>query len=135
MNVSEINLAWARRVVADKAWLLHTPTLSIGPAEELFDGVVKVHLSEVNGKPVPSPVLRLATGHALLAEPNSFLELLPREVVFYAKAVDQMTGWVTGAVRFGAEQAIPADKTVTLLIALLRAQLRALETLAQSEAP
>lgn len=127
MTPIEINAAWGRRVVADKAWLLHTPTLAIGPAEEFFDGVNTVHTSDVNDMPVRAPVVKLLTGHALLSEPNKFVELSTKEVAFYQMAVEQMTGWMKGAVEHAAEKGIQGHTVMTLLVSLLQAQLRALQ--------
>lgn len=127
MTPEEVNLAWARRVVADKAWLLHIRTLVIGPAEELFDGVDRVHTGE-NGLPVSAPVIKLLTGHALLASPNTFVELVPREVAFYQLVVEKFAEFMKGAVAHAAARGVPAATAVTLLTSLLQAQLRALET-------
>lgn len=129
MEAQEINAAWARRCVADKQWVLHTRTLAIGIAEELFDGIASVYVSEINGEPVRAPTLRLNTGHVLLAEPNAFVELAPKEVQFYVLATSKLGDWMKGAITVGADQGIRPETGVTLIVALLRAQLHALEAM------
>lgn len=126
-EVREVNTAWGRRVAADKVWLLHTLTLTLGPAEEFFDGVEKVHVSDFNGEPVPSPVIKLATGDVLVAAPNEFIEVGPREVEYYVAASERMRVWMESAVKAAAQREMPAPTAVMLLTSLLRAQLRALE--------
>lgn len=91
-EADDVMFGWAKKCVEDTQWLFHTPTLVVGPAEECFDGVATVYVSEVNGEPVTGPVIKLANGHALMANPNAFIELAPREVEFYRLAVDAIDG-------------------------------------------
>lgn len=127
MNANETMQGWGRKVAEDKQWLLHTPTLVVGPAAEFFDGEATIFISEANGEPVPGPVVKLATGHALVANPNAFVELAPREVAFYRLAVEKFSEFMKGAVTHAAQTGIPGQTSVTLLVSLLQAQLRALE--------
>lgn len=120
-------VAWGRRLVEDKRWLLHVPTLVIGVAEELYDGVEKVYESPMNGLPVTAPVLRLATGHALLVDPTAFVELEDREVAFYVMAVERMGEFLLGTAKIAANMSIPEATAMTLLSSLLRAHLVAIE--------
>jgi len=133
MNADEIKAGWARRVVTDGAWVLHVPTLAIGQATEFFEAGVFV--SDVNGEPVPDSVLKLSSGHALVANPNAFVELTPREVAFFVMATEKFTAFMRSAVEVAAGEGIPEKTTVTLLVSLLRAQQRALETIDGSESP
>jgi len=131
MNADEIKAAWGRRVVADKTWLLHTPTLAIGQAQAFFE--TGAYVSEVNGESVPDAVLRLTTGHAFVVNPNAFVEMTVREVDFFVMATDRFTKFMTGAVEHAAVEGIPASAAVTILVSLLRAQQRALEAMSTKE--
>mgnify|MGYP003403120283 CR=1 FL=1 len=129
----EITLGWANKVVTDKQWLLHMPTLAIGPAEELFDGKVKMFRATEESAPVTSPVVKLLTGHALVANPNAFIELSFRDVEFYKLATRKFTEFMTGAVQVAAEAGVQPRTAVTILITILKTQLRALETIDHTE--
>lgn len=135
MTPEETMAGWARKVVADGQWLLHTATLVVGPATEFFDGIESVYVSEANGEPVPGPVLKLATGHALVANPNAFVEIEPKEVEFYRLATEKLADFMRGAVSVAGGKAIPSRTTVVLLTSLLRAQLVALEMATPGLAP
>lgn len=126
MTPEETAIGWGRRVVADAAWLLHTTTGVVGRAEEFFDGVERVHVSSADGVPVPGSVLRLSTGHALVCNPNAFVELLPEEVRFHALVVDRLEAFFLGAVQVAAEAGVDRTRMLSIITNALAAQLAVL---------
>lgn len=131
MNEEEIVLGWARNVTKKQAWLLHPSTLAIGPVDYLYDGITEKFESIVDGvkKPVDVPVLRLASGHTLIANPNAFVELSEQDVGFYNLAMNRFTDFVTGGVVRASELKVDGPMAITLLRSILTAQLIALETI------
>jgi len=135
MTPEETKRAWARRVFADKAWVLHTPTLAIGEVIAVFDGETTVYESPTTGEPVNDVVVVLSTKHSLIANPNAFIELAKHEMEFYVTANTKFAAFIRGAVEHAAGAAIPAQTTVRLILAMLQAQTRALETVTKGPQP
>ena len=125
---------WARAMVLRAATLFHPGTFAVGVAEHAWSGAEGDVYFDPNEQAVWAPVVKLSTGHALLADPAVFVELSPREAEFYAEAVDRLGGLVLGGAQAAASKGIPEPTAMLLLAATLRAQLAALGGAASSGA-
>jgi len=125
MNEQEI-LAWGRDLEARKAWVLHE-TLAVGPVRKFWDGEAERYVSPVNDLEVKAPVLELETGHALVANPDAFLELTTAEFRMYAALQQGLAGLAAMAARGAASAGVDRVHGIALMRAALRAQLAALE--------
>ena len=63
---------------ANGAFVVQTQLLVAGKVVEFFDGVEKVYHSTENNQPVTAPVVKLDSGHALMAN-GSFIVMTERE--------------------------------------------------------
>lgn len=128
---------WARDLERRHAWVLHRSTLAVGPVERYFTGEEHDRfLSEIDGQPVMAPVLKLGTGHALLAVPANFIELGAPEADLYMRVIDRLRESVITAVNEAIDsiaskrQSMP-DLPIALIVSAVRAQLHALEATAR----
>ncbi len=127
--------AWGRDLALREAWVIHEPSLTIGPVKKYWDGTTEMFSSPVNDLAVPSPVLELVTGHAFVAKrQDEFVELDARAIRFYEAIQAGLTGLIVVSGRNAAASGVPQDVGLALTVAALRAQLAAIEATA-SKAP
>lgn len=119
---------WAEGLIAKNAFVFHIETYAVGRATKFFDGEIEVYSSPVNGKPVRgSAVLELDTGHALLADPEKWMELSKAEVRYFEALQEGFRGLLIVAAKNAKDSGVELEKGLAMLIAILRAQLAALE--------
>lgn len=121
--------AWGRRVTEDGHWIFHLETAALGPAKKFYDGVKEIWISPVNGQPVPGPVIELANGHGLVADPTKFVELTSKEMKYAMALRDGVAALLATTLQFAAASGVDKEAATALTIAVLRAQLAALETM------
>ncbi len=131
---------WGREIERRHAWLLHTASLAVGPVERFFTGAEgDRYTSAIDGQLVAAPVLLLGTGHALLAKPESFVEIGPDEAVVYTTTIEKLRNTIVDAVKEAAvvlqQRQHAPELPMTLVISAVRAQLHALEATATTMAP
>lgn len=124
---AEVLKAWADRLIAKQLWVLHAPTLTVGPARNFYDGVENKYRSTVNGQEVPAAVLELETGHGFVADPEKFVELDAPAVRFYVGIQQGLAGLVRVAATGAAGAGVGQEAGFALVVSALRAQLAALE--------
>lgn len=136
--------------MANKRWVFHAPTLTLGPVKRYYDGHGAFweageqdglkqwdgfYKSPVNDEEVKGAVLELHTGHALNADPAKFIEMEGREVSWYVLAQQKLTEFIGAAAQNAASRGIPEETGIVMFVALLRTQLIALEKAAGIPAP
>lgn len=118
MDENAVAAGWARRVAAEHAWLLHTPTMVVGRAEEALEGSAR----GIDGRAVDGVVVRLDAGHTLLANPCAFVELTELDVMFYAATQRELTDLLRNLAAVAVRRGMPAERGIPLLRAALQAQ-------------
>jgi hypothetical protein len=118
--------SYFQAVAASESFVLHKPTLTVGPAKAFYDGVLNRYVSPINGLPVPDPVLELENGTTLIAKQEAFVVLGSTTTRFFITLQDGLAGMIALAARTAVEQQIPQETAVDLVVAALRAQLLAL---------
>ncbi len=127
--------AWGRDLALREAWVIHEPSLTVGPVKKYWDGTTEKFSSPVNDLEVPAPVLELVTGHAFVARRrDDFVELDARALRFYEAIQSGLSGLIVVSGRNAAASGVPQDVGLALTVAALRAQLAAIEATA-SKAP
>ena len=119
--------AWAEDLIARKAWMFHVETYAVGQASKFYDGVTEKRISPINGVPVQAEILELDTGHALLANPEKWMELTAAELKFFLALQEGFNGLITIAAKNARDSGVELEKGLAMLIAIFRAQLAALE--------
>lgn len=126
--MSEIDVReWANSLLEKQAWVLHTPTLSVGAVRRFYDGEETKWRSTIDGNEVPSPVLELETGHGFIANPEVFVEMSAAELRLYVAIQQGLSTLVAVVARNASTQGVRPHAGFALLIAAFRAQLAALE--------
>lgn len=111
---------WAARMVRERTMLLHPETGVVDVPAEYFDGVDHCYVSGVNESKVAAPVLLFASGHALLADPQKFVELNAIEKHFALAAKAMVDNWVARGIDYAASLEIPPRSASHVLSLLLR---------------
>lgn len=124
---------WANALLEKQAWVLHVPTMSVGPAKKFYDGAESRWRSTIDGQEVPAPVLELETGHGFVARMDSFHVLDAAQLRFYVAIQQGLAGLVGVAARNAGAQGVDPRAGFALVISALRAQLAALEAPASGE--
>jgi hypothetical protein len=119
--------AWATKLVEKKQWVLHVPTLTVGPVKAFFDGTESRWKSTIDGGEVPAPVLELETGHGFVARESAFHVLDAAQLRFYIAIQQGLAQLVGVAARGAAGEGVDPRAGFALVISALRAQLIALE--------
>lgn len=120
-----LGLQWARDLEERRAWVLHTPSRVISRVRTFYDGVEKVAVSAVNGRPVVGPVLELEDGCTFVAADESvFVPMEPQEVAYYA-VVQRRVGEVARELaEAGAKGGIRRETAFLVIGAALRSTAR-----------
>ena len=125
--------AWANDLIEKQKWVLHVPTLAVGPAKKFYDGAENKWKSTIDGREVPAAVLELETGHGFVARIDSFHVLDNAQLRFYVAMQQGLAVLVGVAARNAGAQNVDPRAGFALTIAALRAQLAALEAPANDE--
>ncbi len=115
-----------RSWIRERATVLHLPSGAIGAATAYHEPGAFV--SPVNGKRVHSPVLMLGE-HAFIATSPSiaFRKLSDVLTELYASFAEQHAELLKQTMRLSAVRCIDPKESVTVILSVLREQLRALE--------
>lgn len=116
--MSENEYAWLKKVVEDKAYLLHEPTGVIGIAKAFH--APHSSKSSVNGEPVEDWVIEFTDGNTFLAREMSFKRLNENDIKLY----EHMTKALAELVRTFAMGAAVLHLTKEILPLLIRNVLR-----------
>lgn len=116
-----------KELVERKAWMFHVETYAVGQALKFYDGENEQYRSRANGDPVGAAVLELTSGHALIADPEKWMELTKAEVRYYEALQEGFTGLIVVAAKNAKDSGVELEKGLAMLTAILRAQLAALE--------
>ena len=115
-------------LAARGAWLLHVETGIVARAKEYFDGVERVYVSPVDGKPVGGPVMTLSTGDSLVAGPGAFVPLTEAEASFFASVTYALSAALTLALPAARGMGLGMEMAMQLCASAFKMQLRALGT-------
>lgn len=119
--------AWAKDLVDRKAWVLNTYSNVIGQAKRYYNGLTERYISTVTKEPTRFAVLELESGHALMANPEKFVELSAAELRYFQALQEGFTGLIVVAAKNAKDNGVELDKGLTMLTVILRTQLAALE--------
>jgi hypothetical protein len=116
---------WTDRLVADKAWVIHVPTGTVG----------RVVKSEVVDVRFP-PVLEFEEGHTFHAKREADFQVLSeREAHFYGVCVEMVSKFVFEIATLAAHVGVGERAFSTMIASALRAQVRALGNPGSRSAP
>jgi hypothetical protein len=127
-------MKWARDLVDQKAWVLHT-TRVVGRVTEFYDGQGRRYVSDYNGSEVTAPVLVVeppggvpgAVNHTFVATADNFVRLEEKEAKFYVAAQQAIAHAASECVKFAASSGIRPRSVLMLLAAALRTQVNEFE--------
>ena len=114
---------WAARLAGKMVF--HQPTMVVGVLGKFHDEA-DPWVSKVNRLPVLAEVVEV-DGHGLRAIPESFVELSPEDVRFFAAFQQGLSALVTISASAAAKSGVGSENGMALLVGALRAQLAALE--------
>jgi hypothetical protein len=135
------DLAWAEKLVQERALVLHTDTGTVGRVLELYDGEGKLYTPPGGDRATQAPVLVLEPapgrehGSSFIAKAGSFIVFTMREAQFLQDAQAMLSGTLAEMAGHGGRLGVLGQTGVLVMAAILRAQLRELERLHPGVAP
>lgn len=128
MATDHATTVWGKDLEKREAWVIHEPTLAVGPVKKFWDGVDEIYVSPINGAACPGAVLELETGHSLVAVFEHFIELDENAIRFYAAIQQGLAGLIVVSARNASASGVTQDVGIALTVAAFRTQLAAIES-------
>jgi hypothetical protein len=122
---------WARKLVAEQAWVMHIRTGTVGRVARFFDGEGHVYEPKVDAAESSfssgMALIELDQGDSFDATADQFMRLSEAEQRFYAAAVEGVRNFTHELARFAVSAGIGKMLFENLVGAAYRGQLGALE--------